>query len=283
MRYLSTNTRYILSILFIAILSTTLYAQTTEYGVRAGFTIPEIRSQDDNIYSIDYASVTGFDGSLFVDFGITEKLSVKTELRYLRKGGERNGRQPIPSTLLGDLSSSLAPGQAIWADFNNRAVFSYVEIPILVKYELSLSSTFGIYANVGPYVDFIINPKQVTSGKSSFYFDEAGTIPVQIPINPQDPQQNWILIDLPPQDLTAETDISDDLATIDFGAMAGVGIFVNVTDRSKLLLDIRGSYGFIPLQKDTDTYGKVNMGNISVAVGYAITFDKKELSAAPMN
>ena len=278
MKYLSTNNHYILSILFIAILSTTLYGQTTEYGIRLGVSIPELRSQDDNIYSKDYTSVTGFDGSIFADFGITEKFSIKTEIGYIRKGGERNGRQPIPSALLGDLSSSLAPGQAIWADFNNEAVFSYIEIPVLVKYEVSLSNIFGIYANVGPYIDFMINPKQVTSGQSSFYYDEAGTMPVQIPINPQDPQQNWIFIDLPPQDLTAETDISDDLATVDFGAMAGLGINANIGDQSKLFFDMRGSYGFIPLQKDKKTYGRVHMANISLAVGYAYIFDKKGTS-----
>ena len=79
MKYLSTNNHFILSILFIAILSTTLYGQTTEYGIRLGVSIPELRSQDDNIYSKDYTSVTGFDGSIFADFGIapTTKKSVR--------------------------------------------------------------------------------------------------------------------------------------------------------------------------------------------------------------
>lgn len=139
-----------------------------------------------------------------------------------------------------------------------------------------MSNIFGVYVNVGPYIDFIINPKQVTNGQSSFYYDEAGTMPVQIPINPQDPQQNWILIDLPPQDLTAETDISKDLAKVDFGAMAGFGVNAKVGNQSKLFFDMRGSYGFIPLQRDKETYGKVHMANISLAMGYAYTFNKKE-------
>ena len=279
MKYLSTNAQFLLSILFIAVLSSTLCAQTTEYGFRTGFTIPELNSQDDNIYSTGYTSVTGFDISIFADFGLTERLSLKTEIGYLRKGGERIGMQPIPSALLGDLSASLAPGQVIWADFNNRSVFSYIEIPVLAKYELPFSSTFGIYVNIGPYVDFIVDPKQVTSGQSSFYFDETGTMPVQVPINPQDPPQNWILVNLPPQDLMAETDISDDISTVDVGAMAGIGFFVNTTDRSKLLFDVRGSYGFIPLQKDEETFGKVNMANISLAVGYAYTFGNNGTSS----
>ena len=278
MKYLSTNNHYILSILFIAILSTTLYGQTMQYGVRLGVSIPELRSQDDNIYSEDYTSVTGFDGSIFADFGITEKFSIKTELGYIRKGGERNGMQPIPTALVGDLSNFLAPGQVVWANFDNRAVFSYIEIPVLAKYELSLSDMLGVYINVGPYIDFMINPEQVTKGQSSFYFDEAGTMPVQIPANPQDPMQNWFFIDLPSQDLTAETDISEDLNSVDFGAMAGLGINANIGDQSKIFFDVRASYGFIPLQKDKDTYGKVHMANISLAVGYAYIFDKKGTS-----
>jgi hypothetical protein len=84
------------------------------------------------------------------------------------------------------------------------------------------------------------------------------------------------MVPLPQQDFTAETDISKDLATVDFGAMLGVGLAASIGKQSELFVDIRGSYGFIPLQKDTETYGSVHMGNVSFAVGYAYRIPKKK-------
>ncbi|MGB5243186.1 MAG: porin family protein [Lutimonas sp.] len=265
----------ILLVLFIAFFSTTNYAQSNKYGIRLGVGLPHIKSSDNNIYSKDYETVAGFDGGLFADFGITERFSIKAELAFARKGGERNGMQPILSALLPtELSALLPPGTTIWADFDNKAVFSYIEIPILAKYEWSLGNTWGIYVNGGPYIDFIINPKQVTKGQSTIYLDEAGNMPVMIPIPPT--YEEYV----PAQgDFTATTDIDKDLATMDFGAMLGIGITANISENSELLFDVRGSYGFIPLQNDIDLYGSVHMGSISFSLGYAYNIDKKTKSA----
>jgi len=256
----------------------TNYAQTNKYGIRAGVGIPDLKSTDNNPYSKDYESVPGFDGSFFADFGITENFSIKAELGYSRKGGERNGVQPIPPAMLGPLAQLLPPGQPIWAEFDNKAVFNYIEIPILAKYEWNLGKTWGVYVNAGPYVDFILSPEQVTNGTSSFYYDETMTIPVQVPY---DTGAGIIMVDLPPQDLTATTDISADLATMDFGAMFGIGVTAAISENSEILFDMRGSYGFIPLQNDTDTYGTVHMGNLTFALGYAYTLPSK-VQATPV-
>jgi len=262
-------------VLVAVLFSASANAQTTKWGIRGGVSIPNLKSVDDNIYSKGYTSVTGYDFSIFGDFGITKKFSIKTDLGVIKKGGERNGMQPIPASLLGDLAQMLPPGQPVFANFNNSAVFTYIEIPVLAKYQWSVGKNLGFYVNGGPYIDFMLNPTQVTSGTSSLYYDEAGSVPVLIPANPQAPPQTWIMVPLPPQNFTAETDISKDLATMDFGAMLGVGLAASIGKQSELFLDIRGAYGFIPLQKDTETYGTVHMGNVSFAVGYAYVINKK--------
>ena len=268
----------ILLVLMVAFLSTTIYSQTTKYGIRLGVGLPSLESKDDNIYSKDYKTVAGFDGGLFADFGITENFSIKAELAFARKGGERNGTQPILSALLpAELTGSLPPGTTLWAEFDNKAVFSYIEIPILAKYEWHLGDTWGVYVNAGPYVDFIISPKQVTKGESTIYYDEAGTMPLMVPL----PPDFQVFVQAPPADFTATTDIDKDLATMDFGAMFGVGVTAAISENSELLFDVRGSYGFIPLQNDIDLYGTVHMGSITFALGYAYIFDKKTKSDAP--
>lgn len=275
------NLKKLLVVCFVLVMSSN-YAQKTKYGVRLGVGIPNLQSKDDNIYSKDYQSVTGFDGGIFGDFGITERFSIKAELAYTRKGGDRNGIQPIPSATLSSTPEGAALAgylqqigvETIYAEFDNVAVFNYVEIPILAKYEWTLGKNDGwaIYVNAGPYIDFMINPEQVTTsdGTVPIWINEAGTQPLMVPYPPD-------FQSLGPAygDFTATTDISKDLATIDFGAMWGIGFGWNVSEHSQIFADIRGSYGFIPLQNDIDTYGTVHMGNMSFALGYAFQFKKK--------
>jgi len=258
---------------------TTNYAQTNKYGIRTGVSIPSLNSKDNNDYSKDYESVTGFDFSLFGDFGITENFSVKAELAYVRKGGERNGMQPIPIAQVPDLGplGPVLEGMGyteLWAEFDNKAVFNYIEIPILAKYEWNLGDTWGVYVNAGPYIDFMINPTQETSGTSLIFVNEEG-IPLDAILG-QIGQDPW-----GPVPFDASTDVSEDLATIDFGAMFGVGLTASLNKNSELFLDIRGAYGFIPLQNDTVTYGTVHMGNVSFAIGYAYTLPSK-VQATPV-
>ena len=255
---------YKLLVVFLVLMTATSYAQETKFGIRAGVGIPKLKSTDDNIYSKDYQTVAGFDGSIFGDFGITERFSIKAELGYSRKGGERNGMQPIPPAFLNSApegSINLPEGVIPYAEFDNDAIFNYIEIPVLAKYEWDLGSKWGVYVNAGFYVDFIINPEQVTSGDSYIYIDsgEYGFIPVTEYEFP----------------MTATTDINADLADMDFGGMWGLGFTYAIGESSELIADIRGSYGFIPLQNDTDTYGTVHMGNMTFALGYAYTIPKK--------
>lgn len=254
----------VISMLFATAFS---YAQVNKYGIRAGFGLPNLKSSDNNIYSEGYKTVAGFDGSIFADFGITEHFSIKAELGFLRKGGEKNGMQPIPPAFLENLPPEqaipLPPGVIPYAEFDNKAVFSYIEIPILAKYEWDLGKTWGVYVNGGVYVDFILDPKQDTKGNSYIYI-----------ANPQSPT-GFVPVTEFEVPMTASTDISADLATMDFGAMYGVGVTAAISEYSELLLDIRGSYGFIPLQNDTKTYGTVHMGSLSFAVGYAYTIKSK--------
>lgn len=252
-------------------------AQETKLGVRLGMGLPNLKSVDNNIYSKDYSTVAGFDGGIFLDYGLTENFSIKTEFVFARKGGERNGMQPIPPAQLDPQLSALTGGVPIFATFDNRAVFSYLEIPVLAKYEWALNDKWGVYANAGFYVDFILSPEQETSGTSKLYYDETGTKPVQVPYNtsPEGQPPVFVLVDLPPQDLTATTDIDKDLADMDFGAMFGIGFSYQITEHGEFIFDARGSYGFIPLQNDTETYGNVHMGSFTFSLGYAYTFKNR--------
>ncbi|MDW5289645.1 porin family protein [Formosa sp. PL04] len=266
-------------------ISSGVFAQETKVGVRLGVGLPNLQNKDNNVYSKDYSTVAGFDGGIFMDFGLTENFSIKTELYYASKGGERNGMQPIPPTQLPPEFGALVGDNPIFADFDNRAVFNYIGIPVLAKYEWNLGKNWGVYANAGLYVEFIVDPKQETSGTSQMFFDEAGTMPIQVPHNVgTDTDPVYILVDLPPMDLTATTDVNSEVANMDFGAMLGGGVSYQVGEAGEIIFDVRGSYGFIPLQNDTDTYGTVHMGSLTFSLGYAYAFKtKKKQNIIPVN
>ncbi len=264
-----------LIVLIAVIFSVSISAQSRKVGVRLGVGMPDLKSLDDNIFSSGFKSVAGFDGGVFLDYGLTENFSIRTELAIARRGGERKGVQPIPGSLLDPALDLITMGRTVYAEFDNRAEFTYIEIPVLAKYEWHLGDRWGVYVNGGFYVDFITNPTQKTSGTSQLFYDIDRTLPVQVPTNPQDPPQDWILVDLPPQDFNTESDINKDVANMDFGAMLGVGATYAFDSKNEIIADIRGSYGFIPLQNDTETYGNVHMGSLTFSLGYAYTFNFK--------
>jgi hypothetical protein len=251
------------------------FAQDTKFGVRLGLGIPDLQVQDDNIFSTGFASAAGFDGGIFLDYGLTENFSIKFEVAFARKGGIREGLQPIPGSLLDPQLMAITMGETVYATFENTAVFSYLTVPVLAKYEWHLGNRWGVYVNGGFYADFIISPTQETSGTSQLFFDPNGTIPVEVPANPQDPPADWVLVPLPPQDFNTDNDIDDDLSDMDFGAMLGVGASYAINSKHEIIADIRGSYGFIPLQKDRELYGDVHMGSLVFSLGYAYTFGKR--------
>lgn len=76
---------------------------------------------------------------------------------------------------------------------------------------------------------------------------------------------------LPPQSFEADTDVKDDLQTFNWGFTGGGGIDYVLHEKHKFLLDIKGAYGFIPIQKDTETNGKSHTGGVIITIGYMIT------------
>ncbi|MGA9240160.1 porin family protein [Robiginitalea sp.] len=267
------NTKIILLIVCCSLWGPGLFAQDTKFGVRLGVGIPNLESRDNNIYASGFNSVAGFDGGVFLDYGITEKFSLKFELAFARKGGDKDGLQPIPTTLLPPELALLVGDNVLYAEFDNTAIFSYITVPILAKYEWHLGSKWGVYVNGGVYADFIINPTQQTEGESQIFLDPEGTTALRIPVEGLPPNQ-WP--EIPPQDFNTDNDINDDISNMDFGVMLGVGASYAINSKHEIIADIRGSYGLIPLQKDTDIYGDVHMGTLVFSLGYAYTFDKKK-------
>jgi len=235
----------------------TTIAQSTWLGFKGGISIPNLSGGGGNPISENYTSRLAANFGFLSDFHVCHRFSLQVELNYAGQGGKRDGMQPITS---GDVTQGLPPGTYLWADFKNKAVFDYLELPILAK--LHWGQTFGFYVNLGPYFGYLLHAEEKTKGTSTIYYDQAGTQPLQ--------EQGY---PVPPQDFTSNTDITSSLHRFNVGVTGGGGIDWKLGDRNKLLLDARFEYGFLNVQKYSED-GKNNTGNVLISLGYAHRFGK---------
>lgn len=227
-------------------------------GLKGGLSLPSLSDNSTNIYSEKYKSYSSYEAGLFATYMLSSSFSLQLEANYTIKGGVRKGLQPIPvNSLPLGLGALIPSGTILYGDFENKSELEYLELPVLLKSNLyDFGEKWKLNVNVGPYVGFLLNATQKTSGSSAIYLDSLGvqTVP-----------------GLPEIPFDAETDVKDQLRTVNFGFVGGFEIIRKLSSNSELLLDIRGSYGFIPMQKD-EAYGKSKIGSVVFSLGYAYKF-----------
>jgi len=242
-------------------LHSNIYAQETDYivpsstsiniGIKGGLSVPQL-SGGNTEQSQGYKTRLGPDFGVFGNITLSSNFSLQLEAFYASQGGKKTGIQSIdPSSV----PVPLPPGTNLYADFSNEAVLNYVEIPLIAKYSFNLTSIFSAYVDAGPYIGFLLNAKTITTGTSSIYVDKNGTS-LTIGGNP-----------LSLQDFGQTTTITSDIKTLNTGITGGVGISRPILN-GDIILDIRGSYGFTNIQKNSIN-GKNNTGSLVVTLGYS--------------
>ena len=159
------------------------------------------------------------------------------------------------------LSQMLPPGTMLYADFKNESVLNYLEMPVTAKF--TWGDKLKYYINAGPYAGILLNATQKTEGTSQLYLDKKGMQPLGIQGQP-----------MPAQSFKADTDIKQDINTINFGFTGGIGLAYPVKGAGEIILDARGAYGLTPIQKDTKANGKSCTGGLFLTLGYAYTFQR---------
>ena len=232
-------------------------------GGKVGYSLGSLTSSTESIYTDDYESISGIDFGLTFEFKLTALISMQTELNYTHRGGERNGLQPVPTNANPDIEYlndfvfpfiGLAPitnENPLYATFNSEVDLQYIEVPALLKFGWGDNLRFS--AAIGPYVGILLKATQVTSGTSPFYLDSEGTMPISDAVS-----------------LDADTNIKDDLKTVNFGGTLAVGISKKLGDTGQLFVDARISYGINSIQIK-DEYGESNIGGVIFSLGYAYT------------
>ena len=281
----STTSLKLLLIAFF-LLSEVSYAQV-KIGAKVGYSVGRITDNSDNIYTEDYKSTSGVDFGIMFEFPVSDLFSLQTEILYTQRGGDRTGMQPIPTAALEDFGSvdqlnymlslqgkgpvdDLNP---LYADFNNISDLNYIEIPIMGK--LGWGETWRFYVEAGPYIGFLVNASQNTSGTSLITLDAAGQDPLIVAnpnYDPSDPSSGPLWVPVPPQSFDAETDTKDELNTLNFGFHAGTGLIRKIADKHEVFVGFRGSWGAKSLQKD-EVFGDSHVGGLIFSLGYMFTLE----------
>ncbi|MBV1887890.1 MAG: PorT family protein [Urechidicola sp.] len=246
--------------------------QPIKIGVKGGYSLGKLSNADDNIYTQNYESTSGFDFGLTFEFPMSELFSFQTEINFTNRGGVRTGLQPVTGNELSEQLNMFLPfinmplitdENPLYASFESESELKYLEIPALAKF--GWGDDFRFFAEIGPYVGILLNAEQVTSGSSQFFFDSQGTSAIFVP-NPTGGQPSFI--ELPAQSLDATTDVKDDLKTVNFGGIIGIGASKKMGDKGELFADARASYSFNTIQIK-DTYGESRVGGVIFSLGYA--------------
>jgi hypothetical protein len=230
-------------------------AQNTALGFRGGISIPNLTSggSDQNPLNTGYSSRLGPEFSVFAEFKISELFSIEPMIEYSSQGGKKSGLQAFPFPE--ELASMFPPGQAptyLYANFNSEAKLNYLMIPILAKFGHQFKqSPWKIYADVGPFVGFLLSAKQVTTGESEIYVDPGGTQAFPVGTQSFDNTQ----------------DIKDQLNSTNFGVEGNIGLNY-AFGQNNVFFEIGGNYGFLNIQKGTAN-GVNNTGAATIVLGYS--------------
>jgi hypothetical protein len=228
-------------------------AQPPWVGLHGGLSIPDLSGGNGNQLSTGYTSRLAANFGLQSEWHIYNRFSIEVELNYAGQGGQRNGIQPI-TNLPSSLAAEVPPGDYLYANFKNKAVLNYLELPVMARF--SWGRTLIFYANGGPYVGYLLHAEEKTKGTSTIYQDTKGD-PLTIQGYP-----------VPPQDFTANTDVTSSIKRFNVGATGGVGLALPLAARDKVFFDARFEYGFINIQKSSAD-GTNNTGNVLLSLGYS--------------
>ena len=219
-------------------------------SVLVGLNIPQLTGGNNNEMSRDYTSRLGEGFGLTASYSLGSNFALRADALYSSEGGKRNGIQAIDAS---SINPQAPAGTYLYANFKNESILNYAEVPVMANYSISAGKSSQFYVDFGPYVGFLLNAKQKTSGASPIYADRAETMPV-VPIV---------------QSFDASADVTSSIKPFNFGLTGGIG-FTQGVGFGEVFLDVRGAYGLTNVQKDSQD-GESHNGYLFIALGYSIS------------
>lgn len=244
--------------LFLASVTVTSFAQSSSskftLGIFGGLNIPKLSGGSNNELSRDYTSRAGEAFGFTSGLDLGSNFSLRADLLYSSEGGKRDGVQAFSAASF----SSQYPGKYLYANYNNESILNYLELPLLLKYSIPVKSS-SFYIDFGPYIGYLLNATQKTSGSSVVYADRSENQPVSVNPQTQTPYE---------VSFNANTDVTSSINRINAGITGGIG-YAQKVGKDHVILDIRGAYGLTYVQKDSAN-GTSHTGNLLISLGYSV-------------
>lgn len=231
----------IIAVTALLLLSAASYAQKNTFavGARGGVNISRLCCGSMELNE-DYKFGEGPSIGLTASYGISDHFSIMAELNMATQGGKKNGMQAVtPGT----------NGSVLYANFDNKTVLNYLELPILAR--VTFGEKFKYYINAGPYVGYLLSARNVTSGSSMLYSDKAGT------------HVEYSAV----QNFESDKKVTDQFTTINYGLTGGVGAGYMFAKHG-VWLDGRYVLGIPNIRKNTLINGENSTGSIMVGLMY---------------
>ncbi|MDI6846388.1 MAG: outer membrane beta-barrel protein [Candidatus Saccharicenans sp.] len=237
----------LLPVFLIALFMANLtFARETWMGFQAGLSLPNLKGGD-NPLSQGYTSRRAPFFGIMINHTLSGPFALKTEICYSSQGGQRNGLQPIAAD---QVPFPLPPDLMLYADFNNKAIIDYVEIPLML--EVNSGERMKFFIDGGVYAGYRVRAKTVTSGTSLIYLDPNGMMPLdpnlQVPFD-------------------ATTDISDEINRWNFGLCGALGVKMPLGS-GLAVASVRFNYGLKNIQAHPEITGKNKTGALIISLGY---------------
>ena len=180
--------------------------------------------------------------------------SLQAEINFSSKGSNTNGLQTIPDLIYNEFN--LSPGTIYYGSYKKEAILNNIEIPLLAKVELPINTHFRYYMLAGPYIGFLCNAKNVTSGSSNIYEDVAGQIPAdEAKIGFVSFDNAWYA--------------TKEFRKFNIGAEAGLGISYGHPCRPlKIFIEGRFAMNISNIQKSNSLAKEKNQESLNVAFGF---------------
>ena len=219
-------------------------------GAKAGISIPNLRAPTNDPVSKGWSSNLGPYLGVVSSYDINERFSIQAEFNYSTQGGKKYGKQVLPNFL----SSGASPDTPyLYGHFNAEATIKYFELPVMVRYNITLNKPINLIVMGGPYIAYLLKANSLTSGSSALFYDEKETHPATRVI-----------------DFSDDMDIKPQLKKINAGIQGSIGISHSVS-HGLFMLVVGGNYGLIHVQKDAGN-GKNNTGSVNATLGYLFHF-----------
>lgn len=278
-------------------------AQQVMLGVKGGLTVPNITpGGKDTPLSEGYSSSLAWGAGAFAEIKFSKLFSLQVGLEYSLQGGEKDGMQALPAgpifgnmkaqlgaaaAPLVDQASRFLPNDYLYADFESKAKFNYIMLPVQAKFGWNLTKTspVRVYVSAGLFAAYLCKAERVSKGNSPFYADDKGTTLSKYAMTNHGaaigsippPTQQMIMGMIAgmdqPQDLNNTQNITGDINRFNFGFIGSVGFSYDITPKHRIFIEGGGNYGFLNIQKD-EANGKNCIGAGSVMVGYGFTLGK---------